>query len=185
MTEEEQERKAKVATIITDIQTGEEKKIIAGLKALKVHGDDDVILPVIDTWNAGISPKAEEAILTFLGDIKSTSSVQSIMDILLNEEYNEIHLPLLSTIWNSKVDYSDYLVDFVTLAVQYDFMVVLECLTVIENMDGPFEEHHLLDAELILREYAEKQQNESSDDEKKVQLIHEIAKLIGSFDGRA
>jgi len=55
-------------------------------------------------------------------------------------------------------------------------------LTVIENMDGPFEEHHLLDAEIILREFAEKHNEEKTEDEKKVQMILDISKLVKSFD---
>ena len=176
------ERKAKVKAILKDINSGQEKKIIDGLKALKVNGDDDVIRPIIDVWNKGVTPAAEKEIITFLGDIKSTSSAQSIMDILLDEEYNDIHIPLLTTIWNSKVDYSEYLVDFVNLAVQYDFIVALECLTIIENMEGPFEEHHILDAEIILREFAENHNENQSEEAKKVQMIIEISKLVEAFD---
>jgi hypothetical protein len=176
------ESRTKIKSILKDINTGDEKKIIEGLKALKVNGDDNVIVPIIDVWNKGVSPTAEQEIITFLGDIKSTTSVQSIMDVLLSKEYNKIHIQLLTTIWNSKVDYSEYIVDFVSLAVQYDFLVALECLTVIENMDGPFEEHHLLDAEIILREFAEKHNEEKTEDEKKVQMILDISKLVKSFD---
>jgi len=180
--EREAERKTKVKSILKDINTGEEKKIIEGLKALKVNGDDDVILPILNVWNAGVSQKAEEEIVTFIGDIKSSTSAQTIMDVLLNDEYKKIHLELLSTVWNSKVDYSEYIVDFVNLAIKHDFMVALECITVIENMEGPFEEHHMLDAEISLREYAEKHNEEKSDDEKKVKLILEIAQQIKDFD---
>lgn len=176
------ERRAKVKAILKDINSGDEKKIIDGLKALKVNGDDNVILPIIDVWNKGVSPTVEHEIITFLGDIKSTSSAQSIMDILLNEEYKEIHLSLLTTIWNTKVDYSEYLVDFVTLAIQHDFLVALECLTVIENMEGPFEEHHILDAEILLREFAEEHNENKSEDEKKVHMIVAIADFVKSFD---
>lgn len=176
------ERTEKIKLILKDINSGEEKKIIDGLKALKVNGDDNVILPIVDVWNKGVSPAAEQEIITFIGDIKSTSSAQTIMDILLDEEYNEIHLPLLSTIWNSKVDYSEYIVDFVSLAVQYDFLVALECLTIIENMEGPFEEHHILDSEIILREFAENHQENETQEEKKVQMVLEISKLIKEFD---
>lgn len=180
--ERAEEQRAKIKSILKDINTGEEKKIIEGLKALKVNGDDNVILPIVDVWIKGVSPLTEQEIITFLGDIKSTTSVQSIMDILLDEEYNEIHVPLLSTIWNSKVDYSEYIVDFVSLAVQYDFIVALECLTVIENMEGPFEEHHILDAEIILREFAEKHNEDKAEEEKKIQMVMEISKLVRSFD---
>ncbi|WP_107038297.1 hypothetical protein [Brumimicrobium mesophilum] len=178
------EKREKIKLILKDINSGEDTKIIEGLKALKVNGDDNVILPIVDAWNKGVSPETEEEIITFIGDIKSTSSAQTIMDILLNDEYNDIHLPLLSTIWNSKVDYSEYIVDFVSLAVQYDFLVALECLTIIENMEGPFEEHHILDSEIILREFAENHQENETQEEKKVQMILEISKLVKEFDDK-
>jgi len=176
------ERRAKIKSILKDFNTGDEKKIIDGLKALKVNGDDNVIVPIIDVWNKGVSPTAEQEIINFLGDIKSTTSAQSIMDVLLNEEYNKIHVQLLTTIWNSKVDYSEYIVDFVQMAIQNDFLVALECLTIIENMEGPFEEHHLLDAEIILREFAENHNEKKAEEENKVQMIVEISKLVKSFD---
>jgi len=176
------EKKGKIKLILKDINSGEETKIIKGLKALKVNGDDNVIAPIIDAWNKGVSPEVEAEIITFIGDIKSTSSAQTIMDILLNDEYTEIRLPLLSTIWNSKVDYSEYIVDFVNLSVQNDFLIALECLTIIENMEGPFEEHHLLDSEIILREFAENHQENQNQEIKKVQMIMEISKLVKSFD---
>lgn len=182
MTEEEVERREKVRAILKDINSGESKKIIKGLKALKVNGDDQVILPIAEVWNNGVSPAVEEAIITFMGDIKTSTSSQYIMDILLDDSFKAIHLPLLTTIWNSKVDYSEYLVEFTSLSVQYDFMVALECLTIIENMKGPFEEHHILDAEIILREYAENQQHKGEDDTKKVQLVHEISLFVSSLN---
>lgn len=178
------ERKAKIASILKDIHSGQEKKIIDGLKALKINGDDNVILPIIDVWNNGVSLLAEKEIITFLGDIKSTTSAQSIMNVLRNKTYSKIHLPLLSTIWNSKVDYSEYLVEFVAMAVQNDFTIVLECLTIIENMEGPFEESHILDAEILLREFAEKHNESEHKDEQKARLVLEISNVIKSFDER-
>lgn len=181
--DKEKERKAKMNALITDLKTGDEKKVSKALKGLQVHGDDDAIFPIIETWSEGVSEKAEQEIIQFLGDIKSSTSADIIIEILLDQNFKNIHLPLLTTIWNSKVDYSTYLVDFVTLATQYDFMVTLECLTIIENLDGPFEEHHFLDAEIILREFAEKNQDTDPSD-KKLQLIGELKHVLKDLESR-
>ena len=181
-TDQEKERKAKMNALLTDLKSGEEKKVAKSLKGLQVHGDDEAILPIIEVWSAGVSPRTENAIITFIGDIKSSSSADIIMEILLDNTFKNIHLPLLTTIWNSKVDYSEYLVDFVTLAIPHDFMVTLECLTIIENMDGPFPEHHFLDAEIILREYAEKHQKNAVEDDKKLKLIGELRTVLKNME---
>ncbi|MGM0478453.1 MAG: hypothetical protein ACQERC_04445 [Bacteroidota bacterium] len=182
MSTSSKERKAKMNALITDLKSGDDKKISKALKGLQVNGDDDAILPIIEVWSEGVSERTENAIITFIGDIKSSTSADIIMDILLDDTFKNIHLPLLTTIWNSKVDYSEYLVDFVTLAIQHDFMVTLECLTIIENMDGPFPEHHFLDAEIILREYAEKQQKNAVEDDKKLQLIGELRTVLKNME---
>jgi hypothetical protein len=182
--DEEKERKAKMNALITDLKSGDEKKISKALKGLQVNGDNDAIFPIIEVWSQGVSPKSEQDIIQFLGDIKSSGSADIIIEVLLDQTFKNIHLTLLTTICNSKVDYSTYLVDFVTLATQYDFMVTLECLTIIENLDGPFEEHHFLDAEIILREFAEKNQNGKLEEDKKLQLIGELKHVLKDLESR-
>lgn len=183
LSKEEMERKNKVKAILHDIKVGKEKKILDGLKALKIQGDDEVIIPLIKIWCKGVSSSVDQAIIQFISDIKSSTSSSIIMDILLSDTYSSIHLPLLTTIWNSKVDYSDYLTDFVNIAVNHsDIMYSIESLTIIENLDGPFEEAQILDTQIILRDYADHQKDKAADSESKIQLISEIAQLITSFE---
>lgn len=177
----EKARLEKVNVILKDINSGDDTKIIKGLKSLRVNGDDEVIKPIIEVWTKGVSRKVEVEILSFISDIKTSTSSEIIMEILQDKQYQAIHQPLLTTIWNSKVDYSDYLVDFVSIASQSNLLMVLDCLTILENLEGPFEEHHILDAEIIIREYAEKENKEKVKDEKKLQLMKEIANLIQGF----
>ena len=58
-------------------------------------------------------------------------------------------------------------------------MEAFECLTIIENLDGPFEENQTLEAQLYLKEYLE---NEKGKDESRDELISDIAVLIKDFD---
>ena len=54
-------------------------------------------------------------------------------------------------------------------------METLECLTIIENMEGPFMEEDILESQLHLKRYLE---GEGQQDKQKAQLLSEIALLI-------
>ncbi|MFA5574255.1 MAG: hypothetical protein WC994_04290 [Brumimicrobium sp.] len=172
----------KTKAIINDLLFGDEEKALKAINEIKAEGDDNLILPLIELWNDTDSPKIEDAILELISDIKSTTSSEKVMEALTNPKFEKLHLPLLTTIWNSDVDYSEYLTDFVSIATQKDFMNTLECLTIIENLNGPFEEHHILDSQIILREYAEKHQNTKDVDPKKLQLLQEISEILIQFE---
>ncbi|MBW7868149.1 MAG: hypothetical protein H3C31_07485 [Brumimicrobium sp.] len=176
--EREQERQKKVKAIILELQTHDEKKISKGLQKLQEIGDAQVIIPIIELWNEGVSEYLESEIINFFGDLKSSAAKEKIMEAVLNKDFGNIHQSLLSTMWNSKIDYSEYLLEFIQISILNDYMIALECLTIIENMEGPLEDQKLLDGQIILREYAEKQQKSKQDSEDKIKLIAEIAKIL-------
>ena len=102
------------------------------------------------------------------------------MACLRNPELADMKVQILSTIWNSPLDYSEYLAEFVSLAVTGDFLLILECLTILENLNGPFEEADILESQLLLKTYYEGE----SRDAQKDPLMDEIAMLIKDIDRR-
>ena len=174
----EKKRVKKLNQLIHDIKSGKEEKLSAAINALKVHGDQSVLPVVIETWSKGVSIKNEGEIIGFLNDLKINDSVYPIMEALKNDLLTNIHTSLLSTIWNSKIDYTEYLVDFVAIAIKGDFMTALECLTIIENLEGPFEEYQFFEAQIELSDYASIRDKEPQ----KEHIISEIALLIKDFE---
>ena len=67
---------------------------------------------------------------------------------------------------------------FVDLALKGDFIITLECLTIIENLDGPFSEKSVMESQVLLGAYAESNPDKNS---QKGMLISEIALLIKDF----
>lgn len=170
----------KIKALLKDIQSKDEAKILAGIKELKEHGNDSVILPIIDVWSKGVPSEIEKNIVAFLGDIKSKTSKAIIMQVLADKNYSPIHQPLLSTIWNSSVDYSAYIHEFVAMATESDFLLALECLTIVENLAGPFDEDKIMEAQMHLRKYAEQQSQAKTDEEKKLFILREIETILHS-----
>lgn len=172
MTDPAKQQKLKINELLIQLRSGEESTISKALKGLQIHGEAKVIHPMLDVWVEGLSDKNEKEVLEFLSSLKDSYAAEPIMEAIHNNKYKTIRQPLLNTIWNTKVDFSEYLADFVQIATQGDFMDALECLTIIENLEGPFLEEDLLEAQVYLSEYAE---NRKSTDDTKAKLISEMA----------
>ena len=175
----EKQHSLKIKQLIADLNSGNATKISSALKSLQVNGDISVIRPIVELLKTNLSHQQETEILEFLGDVKVTKASTEFIAILQDENFIGQRQQVLSTIWNSKIDYSEYIAEFVEIACDGNFMEALECLTIIENLDGPFEENHILECQLHLKDYLE---DTAPKDPQKAQIMSEIALLLREFD---
>lgn len=117
----------------------------------------------------------QQLIIGFLSDITETDAVEVFIDFLENEKESSARKLVLSAIWNSKLSFDAHLPFFVMLASQGDYLEALDCLTILENMAGPFEESQLLEAQLLLKEYLEEKAPQT---DQKAQIMSEIAWFV-------
>ena len=52
----------------------------------------------------------------------------------------------MAACWESEINFSKYLSFFILLALDNNYLISLEAITTIENMEGPFEEKEILEA---------------------------------------
>jgi hypothetical protein len=173
------QKQLKIDQLLSEIQSGNAGKVTKALKALEVNGDLTVIEPMFEMILAEQDGKIEQEMLAFLGDLKVTDAAPVFMEMIKKEKYLNKRQALLSIFWNSKIDFSDYLADFIEIACEGNFMEALECLTIIENMEGPFSEAQVLESQLHLGEYMN---DNSPKDPKKSAIMSEVALLIKDFD---
>lgn len=165
---QEQQR---IAKIMEDLHSSDSKKVVKAIKSLESNGNSTVILPLAELLLEGTHSHQAE-IIELLCSLKDTSVTVEIMEIIENEKFLPIRQLMLSVVWNTKVDFSDYIDDFVLIATTGDFMEALDCLTIIENLEGPFMEENILESQLHLKNYIES--NPPADDQK-AHLLSEIA----------
>lgn len=158
----------------------DEKQIKKALSGLKSDGDATVIVPLADLLLRDREhEKYRKDILEIFSSLKDTSAVAAMIEVIRNERYLPVRQLLLSTIWNTALDYTDYLSDFVLIACEGDFLEALDCLTILENLPGEIEERHILEAQWHLKEYLE---DTAPKEERKAQIISEIALFIKDAD---
>ena len=176
MGQSEKQKKQKIQSILKEISGGDTRKASKAIKSLEQYGDASVIRPILQLLDQdNLKEKNEKELIELLFSIKDTSVVVEIMEILEDPEFKGVRSVLLSAIWNMKVDFSDYIDDFVLIAVDGSYLDALDCLTIIENLDGPFMEENILESQLHLKNYLE---DDAPKDELKAHLLSEIALCI-------
>ncbi len=165
----------KITTLIADLKSGNSKKISSALKTLEASGNVQILEPLAEVLMDTNLEDSHKEIIEFLSSMKDSSAIDEMMRLLGEGRFLAVRQILLTTIWNSPLDYSYYLPDFVDIAVEGNFMEALDCLTIIENMEGPFEERHVLESQLFLRDYIE---STAPKDPQKQHIMSEIALFI-------
>jgi len=161
--------------ILLDLFTDDTKKVSKAIKSLEANGSSESIKPLADKLLTNPNPKNKAEIIELLSSLKDSSVCVEMIEVLNEEKYLPIRQEILSTIWNTKVDFSNYIDEFVEIAVNGSFMETLDCLTIIENLEGPFMEEDILECQLHLKNYME---SKAPKDEQKSQLLSEIALAI-------
>jgi hypothetical protein len=138
-----------------------------------------MIPTLLEAWDSGLNEKNEEELRELLIGLKDSSAVEPLMEAFRNSDDNVLRRKLMNVFWNSKLDFSEYLSDFVVFAIEGDFMDSLETLTVIENFEFNSPESTVLESQLLLKEFFGK---DEAIEERKMQLLQDIALIVKDFE---
>ena len=143
-----------ITQIIKDLQSSDEVVVLKSLIKIRDKGKTEVLEPLFDLFEKTDSEKVKAEIKTILADIKDSYALEAIIEKLRtgSEGLNEV---LLYALWNSNLNAVDFIPEVIDAAKDGNYMIALEALTVIENLDGPFSNEKLTEAQLILNEYFE------------------------------
>lgn len=178
---EPRQTKSKLNTLINDLLSGEEKKIAAAIKGFAVHGDASVIEPLTRVWRTGLSEENEAMMTELFSNMKDQAIVAALMEAFRNPENQPIQRKLVSMFWNSSLDFSAYLPDFILFAIEGDFLDAFEAITLIEQFEEEIPESAILESQLLLKEYF----GGSARNEQKDVLLSDLAILLKRFEEEA
>jgi hypothetical protein len=69
----------------------------------------------------------------FLNDLKDTNVKKEIIDSIRNTKNDDTRSMIITSCWQSGIDYSDRIDDFIDFFMTNNFDIAFECLTVIEQ----------------------------------------------------
>jgi hypothetical protein len=116
----------------------------------------------------------EEALIT----LKREKAGDLLLASIASPKANNCRHLLVAACWESEINFSKYLPFFVLLALDDNYLISLEAITTIENMEGPFDQ---LSVKEGIKKIKAKQ--ETLTNEKKVLLNDIVAVLEGFIEG--
>ncbi|MBL1278748.1 MAG: hypothetical protein COA33_000615 [Fluviicola sp.] len=175
----ETKKQQKLNAIILNLNSQDEKKVSKAIKSFEANGDSSVIRHLAERLLKTISEKNKTEIIELLSSLKDTSVKGELMAIIDDEKFLDIRQLILTSIWNTKIDFSGYVDEFVFIAIHGSFLEAIDCLTIIENLEGPFMEEDLLESESHLKNYMT---SDTPKDEQRAVILSEIALKLKDFN---
>jgi hypothetical protein len=113
----------------------------------------------------------EEALLT----LKKEKAGDVLLGAIASPKSDGKKHILVAACWESEINFSKYLPFFILLAMSDDYLIALEAITVIENMEGPFEPEHITEG---IKKLKEKQKQLNSE---KLVLLNDLIVTLEGF----
>lgn len=108
-------------------------------------------------------------------NLKNDKKGDVLLLAIASPKSKEVRNKLVAACWESEIDFSKYLPFFILLALDTDYLVSIEAMTVITTMEGPFDEEKV-------KEGIEKvKTTQKSIKSEKVVLLNDLIDTLESF----
>lgn len=158
-----------------DLSSSNDSVITKALTKTRAKGNEQLIDPLIELYTKTENQKIKEEIKNIFSELKN----KDILDFLLphlSEGINEVKELILFSIWSSGIDMTDHIPELIEASCSGNYMVILEALTVLENLEGPFNEDDLFQANTLIQQYLYE-----SEDSKEKELIKSMYDIVLEF----
>jgi HEAT repeat protein len=163
--------------VIKDLKSNDEASALKAIEKIKKGGDatyiNDLLQALVDTTDVSI----ENGISQLLFDLKDKDAMEEIVNQLGNPNFADVRILMLSACWQSGIDLSHRLPDFITVASTGNYMECLEVLTVVENWEA-ITNQEMLENEIIRLKAFLSESDTPENDEMIFSILEEMEKFV-------
>ncbi|NJO89574.1 MAG: hypothetical protein HC831_11955 [Chloroflexia bacterium] len=117
------------------LQSTKTDEVLFTIKQLRNTGDPRILPFLFELLSTSKSEQIRSSIISLLNDLKDKNCRPEVVKALRNNNYRSIHKEILTTCWQSGLDYSNEIGLFVELFTERDFGVAFEAFTIIDNLE--------------------------------------------------
>lgn len=152
-----------VEEIRRDLFSEDDSVVMKALHKCREQGDVSLVEPLILVFANNKNEEIKAEVADMLETLKISNTEEIFQRALMNPQLATIRKNVLSFMWNSGVQPSEYISLISTIATEGSLQETLECLTLLDSLDGGISEEQLLDSIATVREYlGENKQNEKT-----------------------
>lgn len=155
-------------------KTEDPSQIIATLNEIRVSGQALILPLIFEVLESTSAINIKEEIISILGQLKDKNSVAYIIEALTKGTVKKYRKEIITTCWQSGLDYSEHLTIFAKEFIQGDYVTAIEAFTVIEEWIFESEPKNILDCKNYLIDAVSQVDNE------KKPLYVELVRLVES-----
>lgn len=165
-----------LAQLKKDLMANEAKVIVPAIKQVAKEGDVSIMNELLHATFLSGFVKAQEEGLNVLNNIKVPESLDSLIEALKNEKFKAHRSEIAAAIWQAGLNPEDRLIELVEIAVDSDYMTIVEVTTIIENIESGFPYEEVSEAALIINEHIL-----DHEDESRVALLSSLSATLNSM----
>ena len=157
---------------IENLKSDNQKIVLDTLKKIRKNGEIKHLRPMIDLLRSTKNNEIQNRICHILYDIKEKAAREIIIKEIKRPENKIILKILVSSCWQSAIDYSNYFPVFADIIINEDFPVAFEAFTVIDEI------HSISNQKDIMPVIEKIKKNLTNTPEDKKYLMSELIKIL-------
>lgn len=174
----ENNAKQKRAEIEKNLFASQPLLVQQAIKDARDLGDAALIEPLLVLLRDSDDASIRTSVHAMLSELKITAAERALMDAAVEERFAPIRTQILSFVWSSSLQPVEDLELLCRMAIEGDYPQLVEIYTIMDNMEGPYREEHVLEAELLLRDWVADPANENNE---KFELIQTLRKQLANM----
>ncbi len=123
----------------------------SALNRCREEGNAALVEPLIAFYASEPAPEFKQQAADMLGTLKVSKVEHFFIAALKNNDYREIWQDLVSFMWNSGLQPVNDLEVITTLALRGNYLLTLECLTLLESLDAEVPEEVILECITLMK----------------------------------
>ncbi len=124
---------------LLDLFNKDDSKVMKALKTITRSGTADEIPALMDVYIKAEDGPIKEELIKMLSSMKLEGGDSVLVGLLREERFKDHHVFILTSIWNSGYQPIDHVDVIVNAGLQGDYMTNFEVLTILENLEPPYD----------------------------------------------